>query len=244
MTVSFVNSKLSSKLIYLFLEAKNMVKWRIKKLLPNRHLATTTSSVLQKIFGPRTLSEEKLVLTPTLGTVRVSESDSGTKGEHKKKPKEINDRDNPCFSCLIEQECCRKLRFLRLTKSEYMQHFAQQQEKIIIQDCDETYLVSSKEGQTCPHFRNDICTIYADRPIECRLFPYTLGSINKENNCVAITYHERTLCPNKENLLMPDKEARKLILSFAHEAFTDKYTFEVKRESFLTKWMTILRKNS
>jgi CelD/BcsL family acetyltransferase involved in cellulose biosynthesis/Fe-S-cluster containining protein len=244
MTVSFVNNKLSSKLIYLLLKAKNIVQWRIKKLLPNRHLATNTSSVLQKIFGPRTLNEEKLVLTPTLGTVRVSKSDSGTKGEHKKKLKEINDRDNPCFSCLIEQECCRKLRFLRLTKSEYMQHFAQQQEKIIIQDCDETYLVSSKEGQTCPHFKNDICTIYADRPIECRLFPYTLGSIHKENNCLVITYHERTLCPNKGNLLMPDKEARKLILSFAHEAFTDKYTVKVKRESFLTKWMTILRKNS
>ena len=158
-----------------------------------------------------------------------------------KKPKEISNKDNPWISCPIEQEDCRKLRFLRLTKSEYMQHFAQHQEKITVQDHNETYLVSSKEGQTCPHWSNLKCTIYADRPVECRLFPYTLGRIQKEKNLVVINYHDRTLCPHKKDLLMPHEEAKKLILSFAREAFGNKCTVEVKRESLLTNWRIRLK---
>ena len=150
--------------------------------------------------------------------------------------KENNNKDNPCFSCNIEQECCRKLRFLRLTKSEYMQHFAQHKRIINVQNCSETYLVSSKEGQTCPKWSNK-CTIYANRPVECRIFPYTLGKVQKEKLNVIINYHERTHCPQKKDLLISDKETKKLILSFAHEAFGNKYTIEVKQETRLTNWI-------
>ena len=158
-----------------------------------------------------------------------------------KKPKEINNKDNPCFSCCIEQECCRKLRFLRLTKSEYLQHFAQHQGTITVQNYDETYIVSSKEGQACPNWSSNKCTTYTDRPVECRIFPYTLGKVHKKNNHVVITYHERTRCPQKKDLLMSEKETKKLILSFAHEAFGNKYTVKVKRESLLAKWMIKLK---
>ena len=186
-------------------------------------------------------NKEKLALAPTLGIARESELDPRAKGELQKNLKGINNQDNSCFSCPIEQECCRKLRCLRLTKSEYNKHFAQHLEKITIKDCDETYVISSKEGQPCPYFKNLKCAIYDDRPIECRLFPYTLGNIHKKNSCAIIGYHERTLCPNKKDILMPDKEAKRLIISFAHEAFNDKYTVKVKRES-LTKWTINLRK--
>jgi Fe-S-cluster containining protein len=159
----------------------------------------------------------------------------------KKNTKENNNKDTPCFSCSIEQECCRKLRFLRLTKSEYMQHFVQHQGTITVQNCTETYLISSKEGQTCPNWSSEKCTIYTDRPVECRIFPYTLGRINKEKLHVVINYHERTHCPQKKVLLVSDKETKKLILSFAHEAFGNKYTIEVKRENLLAKWITKLK---
>ena len=153
---------------------------------------------------------------------------------------ENNKKINPCFSCYIEQDCCKKLRNLRLTKSEYMQHFVQHQGTILMQNCSETYLVSSTEGQTCPNLSNESCTIYNDRPVECRIFPYTLGRIHKEKLHVAINYHDRTHCPHKRDLLISDKEVKKLILSFAHEAFGNKYTIEVKRETILAKWINKL----
>lgn len=158
-----------------------------------------------------------------------------------KKQKEINNKDNPCFSCNIEQECCRKLRFLRLTETEYLRHFAQYQETIAVQNCDETYLVSSKAGEACPNWSQNKCAVYTDRPVECRIFPYTLGRINKKHNHVIITYHERTHCPQKKQLLMSDKATRKMILSFAHEAFGNDCDVEVKREGILVKWAIKLK---
>jgi len=154
---------------------------------------------------------------------------------------EIKNKNNPCFSCPIEQECCRKLKSLRLTKSEYLKHFAQFQEKITVQDYDETCIVSSREGEPCPNWSGKKCAIYADRPVECRIFPYTIGRINKKYNHVTISYHKRTNCPQKEVLTMPDKELKKIILRFANNAFGDKLTFKVKREGTLTKWLTTLK---
>ncbi len=159
-----------------------------------------------------------------------------------KKPKDIDNQDNPCFSCSIEQECCRKLRFLRLTKTEYLQHFAKHQEILLVQSCGQTCLVSSLEGQTCPNLINNKCAIYTDRPIECQIFPYTLGKVYKANNHVFISYHERTHCPQKKALLMSQKVTKKLLLSFAHEAFGNNCMVEVKRERLLGKLMIKLRR--
>jgi hypothetical protein len=77
--------------------------------------------------------------------------------------------------------------------------------------------------------------------LKFNLFPYTLGRIYKENDHVVINYHERTLCPHKKDLLMQDKEIRKLILSFAHEAFGNKHIIEVKKEGLLAKLMIKLK---
>ena len=159
-----------------------------------------------------------------------------------KKSKDIANQDSLCFSCSIGQECCRELRFLRLTKSEYRRHFAEHQNKLIIQDCDQTCLVSSKNGQTCPNWISTTCTIYADRPVECRIFPYTLGTVYKVNNRVFISYHERTRCPQKKALLMSHKELEELLIYFAHEAFGNSCEVKIKKEHLMEKLGIKLRR--
>jgi Fe-S-cluster containining protein len=150
--------------------------------------------------------------------------------------KKTKNGGNPCVACSIEKECCRKLRFLRLTEFEYLQHFAKHLDKIIVQNHDETYLISSKEGQACPNWINNSCLIYGCRPVECRLFPHTMGGISKDNNYILINYHERTHCPQKKRLLLSDKEVKRLLLSFAHEAFGNSCVVKVKGESLLARW--------
>jgi len=154
---------------------------------------------------------------------------------------QLNIVDNPCSSCDVEQECCRQLKYLRLSKSEYLQHFAKHKEKITIHNFDETYMVSSKEDQPCPNWSNKKCMVYLERPVECRIFPHTIGVIRKNFNNVLITYHARILCPKKRELLMPDTKVNKLVLYFAREAFGDKYFIKVKREKSILKWIFNLK---
>jgi Fe-S-cluster containining protein len=157
------------------------------------------------------------------------------------KKKKTKDGINACFSCPIEQECCRRLRFLRLTKSEYLENFVEHQESLVTQSRDETYLISSKEKTPCPNWVANRCAIYTKRPFECRIFPYTLGKVHKKNKSVFISYHDRTHCPHKNQLLMSREKARELILSFAHEAFGGDCIVEIKWESALYKLLTKIK---
>ena len=111
---------------------------------------------------------------------------------------QLHENNNPCSSCCIEQECCRKLQYLRLTKSEYLQNFDKHKEKIFVQNFDETYMVSSKGDQPCPNWSNNKCMVYIERPVECKIFPHTIGIIRKTFDNVLITYHSRTDCPQKK----------------------------------------------
>lgn len=152
-----------------------------------------------------------------------------------------NTIDNPCSSCNIQQECCKDLKYLRLTKSEYLQLFALHKEKITVQNFDETYMVSSKENQHCPNWSNNKCMVYLKRPIECRIFPHTIGVIRKNFDSMLVPYHARTECPQKKDLLMSDNEVKELVISFAHEAFGDKYFIKVKQENPIVQWIANLK---
>lgn len=141
--------------------------------------------------------------------------------------------DSPCASCSIGQYCCSYLKNLKLTKSEYKRHFAQHQRKLEVRQEGSIYIVSAKQGQTVSCWSNK-CLIYNDRPIECRLYPYTIGVVWIWHARILITFHSRrTGCPHKQLLLISRDEARELISSFARDAFGDQYIVRIRHETLI-----------
>jgi Fe-S-cluster containining protein len=153
-----------------------------------------------------------------------------------------NSLENPCFSCSIGQACCSKLLSLKLTQSEYQLVFAGHEESLAVQRKGHFYIVSSKKLDSCPHWNNSRCSVYSNRPIECRLFPYTIGVIHDKGKRVYLSYHSRVNCPEKKALLMPKSQAEQMVRSFAHSAFGDDCSVEVEHENQFAKLKHALRK--
>ncbi len=153
----------------------------------------------------------------------------------------VESSNNPCYSCSIKQYCCRNLKCLKLTELEYKRYFARHRKKLEVRRYDKVYLVSSKIGESCPYLCANKCIIYDNRPIECRLFPYTIGVVHSEQGRVLLSFHDRTICPNKKELLVSKDEAKAMVYSFARDEFGDEYVVKVKRESLLTRFEFFLK---
>lgn len=148
--------------------------------------------------------------------------------------------DDLCATCSIGWDCCTHLSSLRLSKSEYEQHFAHREDKITVQREGPLYVVSSKEEGACPNFDKG-CSVYDYRPIECRLFPYTLYMKRRDSNGVTMGFHSRTNCPQKEKLLMQEIEAKELIRHFARNAFGD-INIEIQKDGLAKNMKQHIRK--
>lgn len=142
---------------------------------------------------------------------------------------------NVCSRCIIGQDCCRNLSGLKLSENEYEQHFAKHSENLEVRQENNLYVVSAIDGKPCPNWIDDQCSIYIDRPMECRLFPYTLGKIIHHGNRINITFHSHTQCPEKKTLLMSKAEANGMILSFARSVFPDADKIISEHEWLFTK---------
>ena len=154
---------------------------------------------------------------------------------------------NLCENCPIEQDCCKHLTGLKLTEPEFNELFAPYRNLLTIRLNGPVYEISVKNGGSCPHWKNG-CTVYSKRAVECRLFPYTMNQIKISRGKVDISYHSRTNCPFKKQLLMPRSEAEILISSFAEEAFGKGASIKIQYESrwfrvksFVTKFSRIKR---
>jgi len=121
-----------------------------------------------------------------------------------------------CFRC--DQDCCTRLSQLKLSKAEFKRSFLQHSESLLIKECRGIFIVSER-GNSCPNLRGNRCTVYEIRPIECRLFPYTIGSCLRIGRLVVMTYHHRTRCPQKHRLLAPRTEVVDMLVCFAKDAF-------------------------
>jgi len=141
--------------------------------------------------------------------------------------------DNPCARCTINMGCCRTLWGLRLSEAEFQQHFADYREKFDVSRQGPIRRISVKKGYTCPHFENG-CRVYAERPIECRLYPHTIGKVWTFGKRVLITYNTfRSDCPFCEELKIPDTEAADMVAQFAKNTFGDGYRINVWPETYL-----------
>lgn len=140
--------------------------------------------------------------------------------------------ENRCNGCSTNQHCCRNLTSLRLTGSEYFDHFADYRAALIVRETYGIYSISAKKEQSCPYW-DCACRIYDKRPIECRLYPYTIGNFWKWRRHIFITFHSRTECPFKERLLIPQGKAKKMVAEFTEKAFGNRCRQHVYNEVLL-----------
>ncbi len=140
--------------------------------------------------------------------------------------------DNPCEVCTINQDCCTRLSGLMLTKDEFERHFKKNREELAIKPLNGFFVVSSKKSGMCPHWENGSCQIYSDRPIDCRLYPYAIRHLIKNKQRVKIVFHAESICLQKNRLyvLMPELEARELVLAFGKTVFGESTAVIVQRE--------------
>ena len=137
---------------------------------------------------------------------------------------------NLCEKCPIEQDCCRHLTGLKLTGREFEELFAPYQNLLTVRKIGPVHEISINNRGPCPHWLNG-CAVYEKRAVECRLFPYTINEIKMDRKRVTLTYHARTRCPFKNELLPFRKEAEEMIHTFAREAFGEGVSVKIKYES-------------
>jgi len=108
-----------------------------------------------------------------------------------------------------------------LTKEEFERHFKSHSEKLEVRPSNGFIIISSKEGQVCPHYEISGCRIYNDRPIDCRLFPYVMHRFITRLNKTKIVYHTNSDCPEKNALFqhVPKAIARSLIMEFGKKVY-------------------------
>jgi len=142
--------------------------------------------------------------------------------------------ENPCKDCITNQHCCRNLSKMWLTEGEYHKNFADHKEVLIVRKIGTLYNISSKKGHPCPYWNGE-CSIYDKRPIECRLYPYTISNFAEWRRHVFITFHSRTTCSLKERLLTDLDDAKTMVLKFSREAFGDNCRIHVIRETLFLR---------
>lgn len=128
---------------------------------------------------------------------------------------------NPCGNCSTHYGCCslKGICGLMLTKEEFEKHFKGHTEKLVIRSSRNFVIISSRDGFACPHLGVSGCSIYHDRPIDCRLFPYMMNHVFENRWRVRIVFHDKSDCPQKEQLLQPTDEAKALAREFAQSVF-------------------------
>lgn len=141
--------------------------------------------------------------------------------------------DNPCLACNINQDCCTNLVGLRLTKAEYDLCFADHAEsgKVEVSREGPIYIINPDEKQKCPNWKGEGCSVYQDRPLECRLFPHTLYVKEQTPEKIEVRFHAVHSCPLVGDLRMKEDVAEAMVSEFCSQAFDSSTHVVVKPES-------------
>jgi Fe-S-cluster containining protein len=97
------------------------------------------------------------------------------------------------------------------------------------------YVITPKNGEACPNWHDGGCSVYDERPRECRLFPFTLFVRQQKSHAVSLGYHCDTRCPLKTELLRSEDEAQAIVSDFGREAFPA-MSVEVAKMSRIKCW--------
>jgi Putative zinc- or iron-chelating domain len=150
--------------------------------------------------------------------------------------------NNVCAACGISQNCCTNLSGLSLSKVEFERNFLRHHESLLINESHGIYEVCGR-WKGCPNWDDNNCTVYRTRPMECRLFPYTIGDVIRIGRLIVLTYHHRTLCPQKKRLLPSRAEARFMLRSFAEEAFGPELWVIIIPDAILVRFARFLKRS-
>lgn len=112
---------------------------------------------------------------------------------------------------------CTDLKGLRLSPAEYERHFAHHAEAMEISRAGPAYRVTAKAGK-CPNWVGH-CTVYETKPMECRLYPYTVSHLAAVGGTVQAVVHNRTGCPQKAQLTPSRAEAEAMVVGYIVETF-------------------------
>ena len=148
-------------------------------------------------------------------------------------------QDNPCLKCSIDQGCCTHLSGLRVNQAEFDRCFASHQDKLSIEPDGPLLKISAHDGGACPNWK-DQCTVNEDRPMECRLFPHTIGSVF-DDETLLLTVHKRTECPLKQELAMSDQAAVEMVDNFARETVGPDRAYRVLLDNGPTRFEVVAR---
>jgi len=137
------------------------------------------------------------------------------------------------MACSINQDCCTNLVGLRLTTAEYNLCFSHHVGlgKVTAKREGFIYIINSDKKKICPNWKNGGCFIYEDRPLECRLFPYTLYVKKQTQKKAEVRFHLARSCPMVSQLRMTDHAAKTMVKNFCVEAFGVNMEIIVKPES-------------
>ena len=131
-------------------------------------------------------------------------------------------QQNGCLNCSMGQHCCSQLDGLLLSPEEYRRHFERFSDRLEVRRTNKCFTVFAHGA--CPHWEGR-CTIYADRPMDCRLFPASIWPILKWGRLVTITIHSRPMCPLKSELSPSDTNARLLVSRWARQVWRDDWVW-------------------
>lgn len=115
---------------------------------------------------------------------------------------------SPCMSCSIDMDCCRKFNGVVMSQDEYDRLFAKFDGRFELEQLGRFVKIADKSGQGCPYFEQGTgCTIYEDRPLDCRLFPFSLDHVRGgENEPMRASAHRRVGCPHSEEFPIDQAE--------------------------------------
>ena len=154
-----------------------------------------------------------------------------------------NTDQNPCLSCPTNQGCCSNLLGLALSQEEYESLFFQYKDLLDIDIAGRITNISVKDGKSCPYWDRDHCSVYLQRPMECRLYPFSLENIYDKGETVYISFGANNSCPLQEKLIMSKSDAKKMILEFTKKVYPDAKKIKIEHNGNYYKTKNWLRKN-
>lgn len=107
---------------------------------------------------------------------------------------------NPCMSCSIDMDCCKKFNGVLMSQEEFDRLYAKFEGRFQVEQRNRFVMVTDISGEGCPYFKQGTgCTVYEERPLDCRLFPFSLDHVRGgEGDTMRASAHRRVGCPHSE----------------------------------------------
>jgi Fe-S-cluster containining protein len=102
---------------------------------------------------------------------------------------------------------------LTVSQAEYDRHFRAHEDKISVYRKGALLEIWSKDGGGCPNW-DEQCSVYETRPMDCDLYPFTIGNVFESPDEIYVTYHKRTGCPLVDDIVQARSEAQALLERF------------------------------